>query len=296
TFMGAFRSRKSEAPPDPEEGPPPTARTKIPWILLPAFASAMLVSTTEQLGHDIAVVPFLWVLPLAAYLATFILAFDHPRWFQPAPTAAVTVVLIFGAAMFHAYRPDFPLRVPVGIGLGLAALFGICMLCHGTLAAMKPAPRHLTSYYLCLAAGGALGSLFVSLAAPRMYSSLVEWGAGMAAAYLGACVLIAWISRGGLRAHLNVSAGLFVISVLGLAVLLHCFTASRKKLDVSRNFFGVTAVEESEEYRDLMNGRILHGRQFVADADRRKPTTYYVAESGIGRAMSRVQSMERLRV
>src|SRR5204862_1985298 len=105
---------------------------------------------------------------------------------KPAATAAVTILLIFVAALFHAYRPSFPMRVPVGIGVGLAALFGICMLCHGTLAALKPAPRHLTSYYLCLAAGGALGSRFVSLAAPRMFSSLVEWGAGMSVAYLAA--------------------------------------------------------------------------------------------------------------
>ena len=298
-LLGAFQARNKKDGlfcSTEEEEEAPTARTRTTWIALSAFSSAMFVSTTEQLGHDIAVVPFLWVLPLAVYLLSFILAFDHPRWFKPAATAALTIVLIFVAGLFHAYRPSFPMRVPVGIGIGLAALFGICMLCHGTLAALKPAPRRLTSYYLCLAAGGALGSLFVSLAAPRMFSSLVEWGAGMAAAYLGAWVLIAWISRGGLRAHLNAAAGLFVIAVLGLAVLLHCFTASRKKLDVSRNFFGVTAVEETEAYRDLMNGRILHGRQFFAEGERRKPTTYYVAESGIGRAMARVQSVERLRV
>src|SRR4029079_11829529 len=102
------------------------------------------------------------------------------------------------------------------------------------------------------------------LAAPRMFSSLVEWGAGMAAAYLGAWVLIAWISRGGLRAHLNAAAGLFVIAVLGLAVLLHCFTASRKKLDVSRNFFGVTAVEETEAYRGRLTGGSIPGGRFSA--------------------------------
>jgi protein-L-isoaspartate O-methyltransferase len=297
SFWGPVWTRRVEAPPpDPDEGPAPTGRTKIPWILLPAFASAMLVSTTEQLGHDIAVVPFLWVLPLAAYLATFILAFDHPRWFQPAPTAAVTVVLIFGAALFHAYRPEFPMRVPAGIGLGLAALFGICMLCHGALAAMKPAPRHLTSYYLCIAFGGALGSLFVGVAAPVMFSSLVEWGAGMAAAYIAAWIVLAWICRGGLRAHLNVGAALFVVAVLGLTVILYCVASSRKRLDVSRNFFGVTAVEEGTKFRDLMNGRILHGRQFLAEAERRKPTTYYVEGSGIGRAMARVGSREGLRV
>jgi hypothetical protein len=291
-FLGAFCARGDEnkttrlfCSPEEEQEPAPPRTAKIPWIVLSAFSSAMFVSTTEQLGHDIAVVPFLWVLPLAVYLLSFILAFDHPRWFKPAPIAAGTIVLIFVAALFHAYRPSFLLRVPVGIGVGLGALFGICMLCHGTLAALKPAPRHLTTFYLCLAAGGALGSLFVSLAAPRMFSTLVEWGAGMAAAYLAAWGLLAWICRSSLRAHLNVAAGLLVISVLGLAVILHCFTSSRKRLDVSRNFFGVTAVEEGDGYRDLMNGRILHGRQFLADG--RKPTTYYVPESGIGRAMAR---------
>lgn len=297
SFWGPIWTRRIELPPpDPDDGPAPTARLKIAWVALPAFASAMLVSTTEQLGHDIAVVPFLWVLPLAAYLATFILAFDHPRWFRPAATAALTVLLIFAAALFHAYRPDFALRVPAGIGIGLGALFGICMLCHGTLAALKPDPSRLTSFYLCIAAGGALGSLFVGVAAPVMFSSLVEWGAGMAAAYVGAWVVLAWICRSGLRAHLNVGAGLFVVAVLGLTVILYCVTASRTRLDVSRNFFGVTAVEESPKYRDLMNGRILHGRQYLAEADRRKPTTYYVAGSGIGRAMARVGSREGLKV
>lgn len=287
-LAGAWAARRDVPLPEPTDEPAPTRASTIPWIALSAFSSAMFVSTTEQLGHDVAVVPFLWVLPLAVYLLSFILAFDHPRWFKPVPTAALTIALIFVAALFHAYRPSFPMRVPVGIGVGLAALFGICMLCHGTLAALKPAPRHLTTFYLCLAAGGALGSLFVGLAAPRMFSTLVEWGAGMAVAYLGAWGLLVWIFRGGLRAHLNVGALLLVVSVLGLAVILHCFMASRKRLDVSRNFFGVTAVEEGEGYRDLMNGRILHGRQFLADA--RKPTTYYVPESGIGRAMTRTAS------
>ena len=295
-LWGAWEARRDVQAPEPSDDPAPTARTIAPWIALSAFSSAMFVSTTEQLGHDIAVVPFLWVLPLAVYLLSFILAFDHPRWFKPAATAAATILFIFAAGLFHAFRPSFPLRVPVGIGVGLAALFGICMLCHGTLAALKPAPRHLTSFYLCLAAGGALGSLFVGFAAPRMFSSLVEWGAGMSVAYLGAWGLLAWICRGGLRVHLNAAAALFVIAVLGLGVLLHCFTTSRKRLEVSRNFFGVTAVEEGETYRDLMNGRILHGRQFVADTERRKPTTYYVPKSGIGRTMARVQSREGLRV
>lgn len=298
SLVGAYGARRdaTTTPAESDEGATPTPRTRTTWIALAAFASAMFVSTTEQLGHDIAVVPFLWVLPLAVYLLSFILAFDHPRWFKPAATAAGTILLIFVAALFHAYRPSFPMRVPIGIGIGLAALFGICMLCHGTLAALKPAPRHLTSYYLCLAAGGALGSLFVSLAAPRMFSSLVEWGAGMSVAYLAAWGLLAWMCRGGLRAHLNAAAGLFVVAVLGLAVLLHCFMSSRNRLEVSRNFFGVTAVEDAGTYRDLMNGRILHGRQYLADGERRKPTTYYVPESGVGRAMARVQARERLRV
>jgi hypothetical protein len=297
SFMGAFWARRTEAPPlEPDEDPAPTFRTTASWIALPAFASVMLVSSTEQMGHDIAVVPFLWVLPLAAYLVSFILSFDHPRWFKPAATAALTIVLIFSAALLHAYRPTFPMRVPAGIAVGLAALFGLCMLCHGTLAALKPAPRHLTSYYLCIAAGGALGTLFVGVAAPRMFSTLVEWGAGMAAAYVGSWAVLAWIGRGGLRAHLNVAAILLVVAILGLAVILYCVTGSRKRLEVARNFFGVTAVEESPGTRDLMNGRILHGRQFLSDADRRRPTTYYGEASGIGRALTLDAKRESLRV
>jgi protein-L-isoaspartate O-methyltransferase len=186
----------------------------------------------------------------------------------------------------------------------LAATFGLSMLCHGELARLKPAPRHLTSYYLSLSAGGALGGVFVNLAAPRLFDSFLEWKLGIALAYATAWGLFSWHDRQRLKAHRLVAGLLFLISAAGLVGIFLYFTGERRPLESSRNFYGVITVDESIWKRtgelvvakEMYNGRILHGRQYLAKEKRRKPTTYYGETSGVGRTIGLFESREDLRI
>ena len=74
--------------------PPPTAGRKLAWLTLPALASFMLLATTNHVCQDVAAVPLLWVMPLGLYLTTFIICFDHERWYARQWVAGAAVVVL----------------------------------------------------------------------------------------------------------------------------------------------------------------------------------------------------------
>ena len=160
----------------PSTRSPAHSLTALLWLLLPACASVLLLATTNKLCQDVAVVPFLWVLPLALYLLSFIICFDSPRWYIRAPFALGLVAALGGAAWALADGSDWPLWKQVAVYTG--ALFICCMVCHGELYRLRPEPSRLTGFYLMLAAGGALGGLFAAVAAPLLFSDYYElhWG------------------------------------------------------------------------------------------------------------------------
>jgi hypothetical protein len=163
----------------------PNAMGYFLWFGLPACASVVFLSTTNQLCQDIAVVPLLWILPLAVYLLSFILCFEHQRWY-----ARNWFHLAFGLSLFAScfvlFDGAFD-RIFVQIGIYLSVLFVVCMVCHGELARAKPHPRHLTSFYLAVAAGGALGGVFVGLLAPQIFRGFWEYQLGL---WISACLLL----------------------------------------------------------------------------------------------------------
>ena len=299
------------APPPPEPVPAerpdaaaPSLRLRALWILLPAFASSMLLASTNQMCEDVIVMPFFWVLPLAAYLLSFILTFDRPGRYRPRLSSLSTAVFVFATAVLHRVGTNDSMLSVAQVASILAATFGLSMICHGEVARLKPEPRHLTSYYLSLAAGGALGGVFVNLAAPRLFASFLEWKLGIGLAYLGAWGLFAWHDRHELRAHRVLAAVLLLIAATGLWFIVTSFTGERRPLESSRSFYGVITVEESIWKRpdelvvanEMYNGRILHGRQYLTKDKRRKATTYYGETSGVGRAVGLFESREDLRI
>ena len=274
------------------------------WILLPAFASAMLLASTNQMCQDVIVMPFFWILPLAAYLLTFILAFDRPGAYHPRFYSLLAALVVFGAAALHRAGTNDSIFSLLQVLSLLAATFAVSMLCHGELARLKPAPAHLTSYYLSLSAGGALGGVFVNVAAPRLFDTFFEWKLGVGIAYAAAWGLFAWHDRARLRVHRPVVAVLLLLSAAGLGCILWFFGGERRPLESSRNFYGVITIEETIWKRtgelvvanEMYNGRILHGRQYLTKEKRRKPTTYYGETSGVGRAVGLFESREDLRI
>ena len=161
----------------PADPPRPKLGDRLLWLALAACASTLLLATTNQVCQGIAAVPFLWVLPLSLYLLSFIICFQNARWyvrgvFQTA-LGVSTVVVCF--ALFQVGDR----RVLLQIVVYMLFLFAACMVCHGELVRLKPPARYLTGFYLTVAAGGALGGIFVSLLAPVLFHGYWEFHLGL---------------------------------------------------------------------------------------------------------------------
>jgi hypothetical protein len=278
-------ARQKEVPPSP--GP----RAYLAWLSLAAIASTLLLSVTNQLCQDVAAIPLLWVLPLALYLMSFILAFDRPRWY-PRGVWMGLYALGAAAACWLLPRPEAKIVWQI-VGWSLLLLSG-CMICHGELQRARPHPRYLTGYYLALAVGGALGGLLVSVIAPAVFRGYFEVHLAIAAVAVAAVTLLfrdkksaAWHWRFGaiVRVALPIAV-LLLLWPLGRHVA-RSFTADT--IQVERSFFGVLRVTRSYPHdprrarRMLMHGRIIHGLEL--ESDRHRPTAYYEEHSGIGRAL-----------
>jgi len=197
--------------------PRPGARQRLLWLALPACASVLLLAITNQMSQEIAVNPFLWMLPLCLYLASFILCFDSERWYWremylfllvPA-LALVTLVLVGGVRA----------SILAQISILSIALFIVCMVCHGELVRLKPAPRHLTAFYLTLTAGGAVGGVFVGLLAPLLFNGFFELPIAL---WLTAALLffILWREPGSPLQRLSITTA---VGALATVVLLTAF-------------------------------------------------------------------------
>ncbi len=172
----------SEAREAAESAVPPTAARVLFWLGLSTCGSTLLVATTNQISQDIAVSPFLWVAALAIYLLTFVLTFESDRFYR-------RTLFAIAAGLFAPLACALP-TISIGLSLRsqlvvyLIALFVTCMLAQGELARSRPSPRYLTLFYLTIAAGGALGGVFVTLIAPRIFTEFSEYPIGLAAACL----------------------------------------------------------------------------------------------------------------
>lgn len=180
---------------------PPSLWQLAGWVLLSAIPSVLLLATTNQICQEVAVVPFLWILPLSLYLISFIICFDRPQWYSRtffgtllvASTVAVIWCLVrFGGGELF-----------MTLGSFLLMLFSACMTCHGELVRQRPEPRHLTIYYLMISIGGALGGLYVALCAPVLFRGFYELHWSMFAAV--AASLLAMLLNGGTRELLRIA-------------------------------------------------------------------------------------------
>src|SRR6266571_2579607 len=173
--------------------PPPGWGLCLRWIALAFVPSSLLIGSTTYITSDIAAVPLLWVMPLAIYLLTFILAFGRwpARLHRTVVAGMVPVVLV----VFFLMLSGFKQRIWITVLWHFLLLFVVALACHGELALTRPPARHLTQFYLLLSVGGVLGGLASALIAPMVFRSLLEYPLVMA---LG-CLLVARASRGRAR-------------------------------------------------------------------------------------------------
>jgi len=285
------RTAPGPRPPEPADpGAPPPPGNRLLWLALSATGSILLMATTNQMCQEVAVIPFLWVLPLSLYLLTFILCFEAPR-FPWRPVAALLFVLSLVPVVYvlpNAAR----VKAPLQIGAYALALFAGCLVCHGELYRLRPRPSGLTGFYLTVAGGGALGGLFVGVLAPLLFEGYWEYPSGL---LLCGALLIGLLGREvttpGLK-RILLRAGVAAALILAASlVALRVVDSLRGAVSVSRNFYGVLRVREELpgdaewHLRALTHGRIQHGFQYLVPGKRRQPTTYYGEESGVGRAL-----------
>ena len=225
------------------EQAPPTWRCRGMWVLLAACGSAALLAVTNQV---FAVVPFLWILPLSLYLISFIICFDREIWYARFVWVPAFVLSLSLAVVVLSLGSGSSIYLQV-VAYNLF-LFCTCMVCHGELVKTKPDPSRLTSFYLLISLGGALGGVFVSLAAPWLFSSgYWELHTVMLAVY----ILLGWRlmagrSWGSGKPPKWVWMTVWVVGAGGLSFFLsqHIGSTQKNLLAVSRNFYGVLRVRE----------------------------------------------------
>ena len=279
----------------------PTLTERLLWFGLAASASVLLLAVTNHLTQDVAAIPFLWILPLAVYLLSFILCFESSRYYR----RSLFAPLMAAALCFMAYRMwlySRPLPMRLVIALFALSLFACCMVCHGELARLKPHPRYLTGFYVTVSLGGAFGGVFVGLVAPHIFDAYYEFPLGMILCAILVFLVFerdAWLLSGGLK----FAASFAMLALLG-AYLWYVGSIMKSLVAgyvlVERNFYGqLRIVEEGDPrmdedaHRTLVHGAINHGEQMLRDEYRRQPITYFCPESGVGRAMRSLEGAPR---
>lgn len=286
----AWRGRKGKpiAVQHHEEGPAPRWTDMVLWAALAACPSILMVADTSFLTTNIAPIPMLWVLPLALYLLSFILSFERHGWYRRwlfLPLLVVGLTALVYLPMLG--LSEIPLYLSMTINL--AAFFVACMVCHGELARLQPHPSHLTGYYLMLAVGGVVGGFFVGVIAPYAFNSNYELSIGILLTGLVAALAIiprTAFSRPLWRNACIASTAAMLLALGWVQVEEHFNEIDGAEVTV-RNFYGTLQVFANPEgdYRSMLHGQIIHGRQHLAQDKLDLPTTYYSTEGGAGRAM-----------
>ena len=284
-------------------GPPKTQLsigTRMVWIALAACPSMLLLAITSHLTENIAPVPLLWVIPLALYLLSFVICYGRWQIYDRRVFRPLLLLSLFALAGLPLLAAQIP--VLVNLSIHLAALFVVCMVCHGELAMKQPHPEHLTSYYLLLATGGAMGGVFIGVLAPHWLNDKYELSIGL----ILTAFIVWWLATSEekhVQRHRKVLAwgfvGLLMVSLLAMRVTLHWTEHQRAEL-VVRNFYGRLKVVRGgtgeEAIRVLKHGEIVHGGQFTTPKRQSEATAYFVRESGVGRALLALQNERPMKV
>ena len=290
--------------------PPIAWRTRARWVAIALVPSSLMLGATTYIATDVASAPLLWVLPLATYLLTFIVAFTRRPPVTPALAARLLPVPV--GLVLLTLLGVVALPVPLMLLLHLVTLFLAGALAHGRLAEERPPAERLTEFYFLLSLGGVLGGVLNALVAPQVFDSVLEYPLVLAAALLlrrsparerylalgfvplAAC--IAGLAASGDNvgvARAVLAASVLLLLVVGrsrprrlalgfgsLAALL--VLAGGASLHAERTFFGVLRVVEQDGERRLYHGTTLHGIE-RADGE---PLSYFTRQGPLGDVMA----------
>lgn len=305
---------KVTAPESPAEPVPAAAGVawmdRWKWIGLSALGTLWLCAVTNRISTDVASMPLLWIPPLAAYLLTFILVFET-SWSFTGPGWRVGLILLVavlawilgGSPLLNAIQRGFPAQsassmldplarsqlwlnahLAATVGLTILAGAAACLLVHGRLGELRPTPKALTDYYLCISAGGAIGGLMVSLAAPLVLDQHHELG--IAVALTGGLVVLSFEHGKSRLKWPGLALGAFTAGLALFTVLSQSMDRTRF---YGRDFFGSLSVRyQPPGILSLAHGATTHGIQFAREPLR--PASYFGVDSGIGVVLRTLQA------
>jgi SAM-dependent methyltransferase len=253
------------------------------WVLLPAASSMLLCAVTAHLSQNIAAIPLLWIVPLAAYLLSFIVTFAGPRWYLRSYALRTLAVALAMLAYLIGKHITVPLAVSIPVYVG--ALFVFCYVCHGELYRLRPAAERPTEFYLLLSLGSALGAISIGVAAPMIFRA--NYDLALSLIFLaGLAVAATWNSGILIRLFWTVATAAMI-----WAAVLNARWLNHNTISQLRSFYGSLRVTQTFAIpgpgieRTLFHGTIQHGIQIFNDQLRDRPTSYYALDSGVGLAI-----------
>ena len=268
-----------------DEGSPAPPLQKFLWVLLPMGAAMQLSAVTSYLTANIAAIPLLWILPLAVYLLTIILAFEYPRLLPRAIVVRFLIVMLAGLGYALSKQDvEWPLRI--SIAFFLIEAFASCLFCHSEAYRLRPRrASESTMFYLLFAAGGALGSFIIGIVFPLLFRFNFDLVITCAVTALLAFV-VTWRDGWSSRLLWGVATVVMALQIFWINIV-----SQRNTLVAVRNFYGALRVKQTfaipgATLRTLTNGNVEHGTQiFGTDQQRHTPTSYYAQDSGVGLAL-----------
>jgi len=250
------------------------------WLILAMIPSVMLLATTNLMCQEIASVPFLWILPLALYLISFIICFEKPRWYHRGfflPLLLVGSTAGIAVAMLNVYA-----SASLQVAMLSVCLFACGMTCHGELERLKPHTNRLTLFYLFVSLGGSLGGIFVVLVAPRIFTGFPEFQLALMGSLLVGIAIPCFANSVSYSRKIAVGFAGLLIGGLVLASFIGTLNRGQAEhvlLD-GRNEYGIFSVEDYEERRIFVSGKIDHGSQIFRPQPSLEPHSYYADGSG----------------
>ncbi len=271
-----------------QDGPTPV----LGWVWLSLIGSILLVASTNIITERVAAMPFLWVIPLSLYLLSFVVVFarsDRRRlggWF-----AAFLALFLLGLVLQNVEDSYLLILKIAGIS---GAMFAGCMVVHGELANRRPGTERLPAFYLWMTFGGALGGLFVTFAAPALFSDYWEYEIAIAALVATYVLLRRADLPASIKTARSAVAGAIAAVAVSVVVGLSLFVREEPGdvIEKVRNFYGVVKIvrldeDDDDERLAMFQSSVNQGEQMADEARRREPACDFGAETGIGLAIRR---------
>ncbi|MCB0330775.1 MAG: fused MFS/spermidine synthase, partial [Bdellovibrionales bacterium] len=266
--------------------------TQLQWLILSGIGCMLLLSSTNHICQNVASIPFLWIIPLSLYLLSFVVAFAHEKdygriWY-------FVIFISSSLLLWFLESKGLPSLISL-LTCASIVVFSGCMICHGELSSLKPATQHLTRYYFILSIGSVIGSFFVAIVAPKIFTDYREFVLSLVLIFAIAIIRLIPLER--MTSRFFARTAFFAVFFVAVGfVTTH--SGEKNRVAARRNFFGVlTVAEENRDRPDfhilkLRHGEVVHGIQFQSPGKRDIPTTYYSEQSGIGRLLSHFRPSE----